>query len=362
MRRKQKQGYYSLDRILSKNCQYNLIIGERSNGKTYACLEYGLKHFLESHGKERFAILRRWKEDIAPKRGNSLFAPFAEKVKDMTDGNWDTIVYRQRAWFFAKYDIVTDKFVPAIEPFAYAFSLTEMEHDKSTSFPLITTIIFDEFITRGFYINDEFVVFMNVLSTIIRDRDNVKIFMLGNTVNKFSPYFGEMGLTNIPKMEQGDIDIYSYGENKALHVAVELCGNTVKKKSNVYFAFQNPKLHMIKTGKWELDFYPHLQKRYKPRNVLLVFFILFDGQTLQGDVVSIENSIFAYIHRKTTPLKSEEKDIIYTKDDSYLPNYSNSLTNKSNVVFRRIAWLFDNNKVFYQNNEVGEIVANFKKN
>ena len=37
--------------------------------------------------------------------------------------------------------------------------------------------------------------FMNVLSTIIRDRENIKIFMLGNTVNKYCPYFDEMGLT-----------------------------------------------------------------------------------------------------------------------------------------------------------------------
>ena len=357
-----KMEYYSLRRILEKKCQYNIIIGERSNGKTYATLEYGLKNYIRSKGKEKFAVLRRWREDIVGKRGASIFAPFQEHVLGMTNGAWDKIIYRTRGWYFAKYDLVTDKLVPATEPFAYAFALNEMEHDKSTSYPDVTTIIFDEFLTRGFYLADEFVVFMNALSTIIRDRDNVKIFMLGNTVNKYAPYFKEMGLTNIPKMQPGDIDLYSYGENKSLHVAVELCGNTVKKKSNVYFAFSNPKLHMIKSGKWELDFYPHLTAKYKPRNILLSFFIMFDGELLQGDVVALHQSIFAFIHRKTTPIKNPEKDIIYTKEDSFLPNWSNSLMNKSNVVFSRIAFLFANNKVFYQDNEVGEIVANFQQN
>ena len=31
--------YFSLDKILSKDYDYNLIIGERSNGKTYDLLE-----------------------------------------------------------------------------------------------------------------------------------------------------------------------------------------------------------------------------------------------------------------------------------------------------------------------------------
>ena len=58
-------------------------------------------------------------------------------------------------------------------------------------------ILFDEFITRSMYLPDEFVIFTNVLSTIIRDRNNVKIFMCGNTVNKYCPYYKEMGLNNV---------------------------------------------------------------------------------------------------------------------------------------------------------------------
>lgn len=59
--------YYSLKQILKKNAQYNIIIGERSNGKTYACLLHCLKEYI-CNGNQ-FAIVRRWKEDV---RGKEL--------------------------------------------------------------------------------------------------------------------------------------------------------------------------------------------------------------------------------------------------------------------------------------------------
>lgn len=39
--------YYNLKKILNKNCQYNIIIGERCLGKTYSVLKYGLEKYIE---------------------------------------------------------------------------------------------------------------------------------------------------------------------------------------------------------------------------------------------------------------------------------------------------------------------------
>ena len=65
-------------------------------------------------------------------------------------------------------------------------------------------------------------------------------------------------------MEQGSIDLYTYG-TEGLTVAVEYCKAMAKsKQNNFYFAFNNPKLHMITNGAWELDIYPHCPYKYKP--------------------------------------------------------------------------------------------------
>ena len=63
--------FYNLSRILSKDCQYNIIIGERSNGKTYSTLEYGIRQWVD-HG-EQMAYVRRYREDFRGKRGDTLF-------------------------------------------------------------------------------------------------------------------------------------------------------------------------------------------------------------------------------------------------------------------------------------------------
>ena len=54
--------FYSLDEILKRKAQYNVIFGERSNGKTYAVLLHGLKNFVKT-GKQ-IAIVRRYDDDI----------------------------------------------------------------------------------------------------------------------------------------------------------------------------------------------------------------------------------------------------------------------------------------------------------
>ena len=37
--------YYSLKPILKRKAVYNVIIGERSNGKTFACLKLALENY-----------------------------------------------------------------------------------------------------------------------------------------------------------------------------------------------------------------------------------------------------------------------------------------------------------------------------
>jgi hypothetical protein len=45
----------------------------------------------------------------------------------------------------------------------------------------------------------------------VRDRDDVVIYMLANTVNKYCPYFSEMGLGDVDKIPQGELRVYNFG-------------------------------------------------------------------------------------------------------------------------------------------------------
>lgn len=357
--KKQEMKFYSLEHILSKKAQYNIIFGERSNGKTYAALKHALEIFVQT-GKQ-LGVIRRWKEDLRGKRGGAYFDSLIanDEVRKLTNGRFSTIYYYSGRWYLSNYDDKLKKQVPQDKPFAYGFALSDMEHDKSASFPDITTIVFDEFLTRQYYLNDEFVTFMNVISTIVRYRKDVTIFMLGNTVNKYCPYFKEFGLTNIDKMKQGSIDVYTYGTSE-LRVAVEYADSPNQEKpSDLYFAFDNPKLNMITSGVWEVAMYPHLPFKYKPSQILLTYFIIFNGETLQCEIIEGENCVFTYIHRKSTPIQDPDNDLVYTLDYDPRPNYFRRLTRPSSPLERKIASFFQREKVFYQDNEVGEIVRNY---
>lgn len=356
---KQTNQFYSLTAIQRKKADYNIIFGERSNGKTYAALLHGLTRFIT--GGEQFAYVRRWREDIRGRRADSLFANHIVNgvIEQLSKGKYNDVIHVKNSWFLSRRDEDGGQH-PCSTPMCYAFALSEQEHEKSSSYPNVTTIIFDEFLTRRYYLPDEFMLFMNLLSTIIRQRDNVHVYMLGNTVNKFCPYFTEMGLKQVPFMEQGTIDVYRFGDGGAT-VAVEYCApnSKTKKASNKYFCFDNEKLKMITGGKWEMAAYPRLPRKYKPNDVLLAFFIEFGDNILQGNIIQAEGEAFLYIHQKTTPIRDTVNSLVYSLVMNGKPNYKRKLLSTASPVEAAITRFFATDKVFYQSNEVGEIVRNY---
>ena len=354
--------YYSLKNILKNKAVFNVIFGERSNGKTYATLKHGLEQYFKDGSQ--LAYVRRWKEDITGKRGQAVFSALIEnnEIEKLSGGKFTGIHYYTGKFFLCNYDngkvIYSDNDV-----LGFLFALTDIEHDKSTSYPKVTSIIFDEFITNRLYLPDEFVIFMNVISTIVRRRENVTIYMLGNTVNKYCPYFSEMGLNNVQDMEQGTIDLYSYGDS-GLTVAVEYCKTSKEnqlKESKKYFAFNNPKLQMITGGAWELAIYPHLPMKYKPIDVLLTYYIEFSDNIYSCEIIEKDGVTFTYVHQKTTPIKDLDNSIIYSLEHNPKPNYNRNILSPVTNTQKKIAWYFKTHNVFYQNNSIGDGVANYLK-
>lgn len=357
-----KTKYYDISHLLKDypECLYYVVFGERSNGKTYSALEYALERYFK-HG-EQFAYIRRFGEDVKKKNLQTLFNAHIEnqRIFKLSGGTYNGVEYG------------SNKFVPvnwteegkkdtANEPMGYAFDLNAMEHHKSTSYPRVTTVVFDEFLSRQGYLTNEFVLLMNTLSTIIRDRSNVKIFMIGNTVNKYCPYFSEMGLTHIKEQKPGTVDVYTYADT-GLSVAVEYCDPMSKrggKASDIYFAFDNPQLKMITTGAWEIAVYPHLVERYRPKDVVFQFFIQFDDQLLHCEIIANDTSYYMFVHPKTTPIKDEDEDIVYTNVPNQKWNYRTGLTKLSDSLSTTIMSLVNENRVFYSDNETGEVLRNY---
>lgn len=355
--------FYDITKLLKDypSAYYYMVIGERSNGKTYSSLDYALKNYFENG--EQFAYVRRYGEDIRKKQLSNLFSGHIENkaIESYSNGEWSSVDYTGSRFRLSR--VSDDGSVEySEEPIGFAFDLNSMEHYKSISFPKITTVIFDEFLSRGGYLPNEFLLFTNTLSTIIRLRKNVKILMLGNTVNKYCPYFGEMGLTHIKDQKQGTVDVYNYSDT-GLQVVVEYCASSDKhggKESDVYFAFDNPQLQMITSGSWEIAVYPHLPTKYKPKDICADFFVLFDGELLHGEIISTGEGLpFVFLHYKTTPLQDDTEDILYSQTPSHLDTHRIGFAKYSDTISKFVMQCIRENRIFYSTNEVGEIFRNY---
>ena len=239
-----KSIYWNILKILGHKADFNLVIGQRGNGKTFGVL----KHFLECYKKtkKRFCYIRRWDEDVKAFRMEQLFAPFRNVIDELF-GDEFTIQYRNHKFYLVNGNGTK------IDCIGYVLSLSSSHHTKSIAYTNVGNILYDEFIRMSGEqeLKDELSRFDNTLSTIIRgDNANVVIWMLANTVSKYSPYFLRFGI-DINKVEQGTILVKDIPleTGEVLKVALEYCefNEEASKKISKYSTNA-----MIKSGKWEI--------------------------------------------------------------------------------------------------------------
>ena len=235
-----KTQYYTIDRIKKEKADYNIIIGERGNGKTYSVQKEMIERFLED-GEQCF-ILRRWMEDVKPSNAQNFWdGKLTAKLHEMSGGRFRNIILKSNRYIAVDYDDKDRPIVNEENTVGYVWDLNEAERLKGQSFPFVTNIVFEEFISLSQmgYLPDEVTYFLNVLSTIIRDRTNVRIWMLGNTVNPYNPYFKHFGIKGL-ELQQGTIWT-KYDSVTGCKLAVEFCeqrrNGSLKGTSAKYFAF-----------------------------------------------------------------------------------------------------------------------------
>jgi hypothetical protein len=157
---------------LTHNALFNLIIGNRSSGKSYSLKKKAISEFKKT-GRQ-FIYLRRYKSEL-------------DESKEVY---FDDIILNNE---FPDDEITFDGdcfFINGML-FGYAMALTKAKDYKSSSFPNVWLIIYEEFIIEetGFthYLKNEVTLFLNFYMSIDRYR-GVKVFFLGNNFTMFNPY------------------------------------------------------------------------------------------------------------------------------------------------------------------------------
>ena len=78
-----------------------MIIGQRSNGKTYGVLKYALEQYFAGNG--RLGIIRRWEEDFRGKQASTMFDALIENhvVSSLSKGK--DFLEKVRLWYHYLY-------------------------------------------------------------------------------------------------------------------------------------------------------------------------------------------------------------------------------------------------------------------
>ena len=243
--------YYDISEMLKTNAEYMMLLGQRSNGKSYQVKKTVLEDFYFNETK--FIYLRRWKADIKQKEVSTYFDDIP--IAKYTNREYNSV--RAMNGFIYLSKIEDGKKKKKREMGRYC-ALNEYERYKSQVFMNYKNIVYEEFITDSIYLNDEPKLLQQFVSTVAR-LDKIRVFLIGNTLTRVCPYFHEWCLENVLKQKQGTIEIYKYHmeDNVEVKIAVEYCANTNNK--NTMFFGQAAK--QIVTGEWDVKEVPKLPRQ-----------------------------------------------------------------------------------------------------
>lgn len=169
--------FYDPEKLISYGATLNFIIGERGVGKSFSMTKFCIKDFLKNGNQ--FIYLRRYKTEL----------------KSAIDSFFSAII---AAGLFEDVELTVknNKFYINKELAGWAVALSTSAILKSSSFPQVKNIVFDEFIldTGAYhYLPDEVTKTLDIIETVGRLRP-IRMFFLGNAVTISNPYFNYFNL------------------------------------------------------------------------------------------------------------------------------------------------------------------------
>lgn len=168
--------WFSPNQLLTYNCLFNFIVGDRGGGKSFGTLEFCVKQYLKK-GKE-FIYLRRYETELDDSLP-TLFQALQQEGK-----------FPGHKLYVKGRTLYCDGKV-----MGYAVALSTSMKKKSVNYSKVGYIIFEEFMVDGVtsrYLgagDKEVTIFENFYETVDRLRDSTRVFFLANAFSMVNIYF-----------------------------------------------------------------------------------------------------------------------------------------------------------------------------
>lgn len=348
---KTRREHYALDPIKKIGATYNLIYGEKSNGKSYAVKEDCLRRFLKNG--EEMVLVRRYDTEL--KRGRLDMYWSDMPIDVISGGEFNEIYSYAGQLFIAKNE--QGKRVN-VKKFGYTMAINLAQSYSGLEYPKVTTIVLEEFISLdGAYLTNELFLFNHIVSTVARRR-TITVYMLANSISRISPYWREYSVDDIVKnQEQGTICVIDRetlnGDNQ--RVAVEYCANTTGRS----LMFAGNRAAMINEGKWLTTEQPKLTYPRNEWECAYIFVVEYKKDRFLVEYLLRGGEFCLYVTPKTTPPKADTRVVTDKSSSNPLATYGlKPLTAKERLIFDMLT----NGKVFFCDNQTGTEFGECLKN
>ena len=362
---KQDLNWYDDKWAFNNGCLYNIIFGGRGNGKTYAWCKRIIEEFFKTGTPSVY--VRRYAEEIRPALIADLFNPHLELISELSEGKYNCINYRNKRFWFEFRDEENNRKAMS-EPFCFTAAISTAMTNKGPDKGEVKYIIYDEFLSREGYLQNEYIRWNNVISSYIRTRTGTRIIMLGNTVDYNCPYWREYGLYGIGKMKIGDRTIYQYGES-GTSLGIEYSRPVTDEKTGknpveAYFAFNNPKLKMITDGEWERPDYQQPPFQVTKDDIRFKFYMDYLEDSVVGNIIQKKEYQFLWFYprNKDKEIKNWNRSIVYQEFPDGNPYHLTNFQNIELLPAALIRKLIDKGQMFFSDAQSAETVRSYCRN
>lgn len=325
--------FYDAQGILSYKRLNNIVMGIRGHGKTDNITKRSIETGLKTK-KISCAILVRYKEDIVNIKDSWWLVCADRCFPEWTFHTTRRIVYASNG----------------IETFPIAefIAISEYIRVKKVPRPYVKWIFFDEFLNEDMdYLPNEVDKFLSVCDSIIRNREDVKVFLVSNTISMINPYFDYFNIKTIPtqrftKCDHDCILEFTDSEDFAKYRKETKFGSSIQDTRYGQFAVE---------GKFMLDDTTNVIKDFPRGKNYQLFNLVLNGMNI---CVNFINNLYYFSFSK------DFTRLLYTPYVNDAKQFGAIFCGKNFKYFKQIMKAFMNDEVMYQDlrikNEIIEFV------
>lgn len=347
--------------------KYLSIFSRRATGKTTGILLLGLV-LHEMYGTLPVYI-RQVPSMIGPKNTKTMMDVIIANgyIEKLTDGRWNSAYYWRRYWYYCNVDeegVVAEK---CREPLCFMADIAEYNQYKSGwANPMADYLVYDEFVNPA-YLPDEFVDFLQLVSTIIRERYSPVIWLISNNTDKESPFFYEMEANEIVRyLAKNDGQLYKTKKGTQCYIEWYAPEETNKKSKTVlekmtqlFYGFQNKKLGSITGEDWAIEPAQRIPKYFETECefVWQNVYIYFHQRYARLDLAVHPVLGVCLLVRWAT--KVYDDSVILTCEDRFDPRYVYGIGHDRRAKLLLKCW--EENRAYYASNDVQAFIGTYLK-